>query len=582
MINQDGILVIRPRVDRNGFSNAVMTRLLNRAVAIVLTGLRGCTSLIVVSEEAVWISHLWEDPSFIGNNDIFKAQVLDPIDVGDGTPQMPGLRQYTVPGGVFAPETYPQAVIVTPLDGSGTDLKFGDKVKQLQIKLKSVVAGLKTLNENSDVAVVASYPPFRSDPRIADSRKWVNGKVLFQYDPDEWATYGDPGVEDCVYEQAAKLKVWVENKQEPVLETAWPSKDFQLPGQTPNQAPNQTPAQDPTQAAKLKRAMQSGGFFCSVSVSSSRTTSFTVISSTVNTLPNSSPASTLTVSSSSIVAVSPTTSSSVALSPTASSLYCLPTSGFLSPPSGIPQDQIAKNVSDFCTAVDLFSNEDRLGCDGRNHDGILLSADCGGAGDITNGLAFDYPGLTAWINVTLIQGKYFILNSSTCNSAFTTLLNDCPPFPSINTLEPPEKFGGAVTISDGAGGAANFIIILVSAKIPGQNGGPGCAYVIANDLQNNALCASDYCNCGGTAAPLLTSTLSGSTTMNCAYSTQPATATCPPAPPPTTTATTPSTTSYATFPSTTGKCVPCLNPSATNEQDAGCPLGWPDWFSVNG
>jgi hypothetical protein len=576
MINQPGVLEFIPRPGKTGgLSNAVRVSFGDQAFTSVLMGLRGCSSLIVVSEKALWISHLWEAPSFLTNDADFKAQVLDSIDVGDGTDYMPGLRQYTVPGGVFAPETNPQAVIVTPLKYDGTIL-YGDKVEQIQARLRSVVTGLKTLNTDNDVAVVATYTPYRKDPTFANSRRWANGKVLIQYDPDEYAIYGDPAVDDvCTIEQSAVVKVWVENKQEPALEMAWISEDSEVSGQTSTQVdqtstqiPSGEPTQAFTQAIKLRRAVQSGGGRCSVSITSSHTPSSTEISSTVTTSTGTSPTSTSITSS----------SSGVAVNPTVSSLYCSPSSGFLSPPGGVPQDQIAKNVSDFCTAVDLFSDRDRPGCDGQNHNGILLSTNCGGAGNITNGMTFDYPGLTVWLNVTLIQGKSFVINSSTCNSAFTTVINDCPPFLGDNFLLPPKKYGGSVTVSDGAGGAANFIIYLGSASTPG----PGCAYVIAKDLQSNALCAADYCNCGGTVAPLLTSTVSGSTTLNCAYSTQPATATCPPAPSQTTTALSPTTTSYTTFPSSTGKCVPCLNPSATNEQDAGCPLDWPDWFSVNG
>jgi len=63
--------------------------------------------------------------------------------------------------------------------------------------------------------------------------------------------------------------------------------------------------------------------------------------------------------------------------------------------------------------------------------------------------------------------------------------------------------------------------------VPGDNGIPGCAYVLAADLGSDAMCSSDYCYCGGMAAPLLTSTLSGTVTTNCDYKTQPATNSCP-------------------------------------------------------
>jgi hypothetical protein len=61
--------------------------------------------------------------------------------------------------------------------------------------------------------------------------------------------------------------------------------------------------------------------------------------------------------------------------------------------------------------------------------------------------------------------------------------------------------------------------------IPGENGVPGCAYILAKGLED-AACENDYCNCGGTIAPLLNGTSSGTHIYNCNYSTQPSTNFC--------------------------------------------------------
>lgn len=61
-------------------------------------------------------------------------------------------------------------------------------------------------------------------------------------------------------------------------------------------------------------------------------------------------------------------------------------------------------------------------------------------------------------------------------------------------------------------------------NVPGINGVPGCAYVIYPDGQ--ACVDADYCNCGGTPAPLLTTTVDGTTSTNCNYNTVP-TSECP-------------------------------------------------------
>ncbi|KAH8674392.1 glycoside hydrolase superfamily [Tricladium varicosporioides] len=73
--------------------------------------------------------------------------------------------------------------------------------------------------------------------------------------------------------------------------------------------------------------------------------------------------------------------------------------------------------------------------------------------------------------------------------------------------------------------------------VPGKNGVPGCAYVLASNLGAGAQCSLDYCYCGGTVAPLLTSEFSGTVTTNCNYQTQPAANSCPHLPTPSTTVT---------------------------------------------
>lgn len=61
--------------------------------------------------------------------------------------------------------------------------------------------------------------------------------------------------------------------------------------------------------------------------------------------------------------------------------------------------------------------------------------------------------------------------------------------------------------------------------MPGENGVPGCAYVLFGNGQ--ACLNADYCNCGGVPAPLLTSTEGSETQTHCNYETVP-TSECPP------------------------------------------------------
>lgn len=69
-----------------------------------------------------------------------------------------------------------------------------------------------------------------------------------------------------------------------------------------------------------------------------------------------------------------------------------------------------------------------------------------------------------------------------------------------------------------------------STRVPGENGIPTCAYVVAADIGPRAACSEDYCNCDGTVAPLLSTQVSvgGTWSSNCAYTAQPTTDSCPP------------------------------------------------------
>lgn len=71
------------------------------------------------------------------------------------------------------------------------------------------------------------------------------------------------------------------------------------------------------------------------------------------------------------------------------------------------------------------------------------------------------------------------------------------------------------------------VVCKTATAVPGQCGVPGCAYVKASDVGPDALCSADYCNCGGTAAPLLTVSVTGTLATNCDYTLQPTPSSCP-------------------------------------------------------
>ncbi|KAI0546445.1 hypothetical protein F4679DRAFT_587457 [Xylaria curta] len=109
----------------------------------------------------------------------------------------------------------------------------------------------------------------------------------------------------------------------------------------------------------------------------------------------------------------------------------------------------------------------------------------------------------------------------------------------------------------------------LTATIPGRCGVPGCAYVLASNLGPGALCSADYCNCGGVVAPLLTTVVSDSTSLNCNYTTQPGSASCPAG---STTTDHPTTTDYPTT-TTQTTTTTTMPPIKTPPPNTNCSTG---------
>ena len=95
-------------------SSALVHELVNSQYDMVVENLYGCTSVVVVSQRAIWMSHFWEGPSFMNGQQQFQTEVLNTLVNGDGTAEMPGIRQYTSPSNLFANDANPQTLVITP------------------------------------------------------------------------------------------------------------------------------------------------------------------------------------------------------------------------------------------------------------------------------------------------------------------------------------------------------------------------------------------------------------------------------------------------------------------------------------
>lgn len=194
------------RRDPNHPSSALARQLNNQRLDLAVDGLYGCTSVVVISTQGVWISHFWEGDSFVP--DRFQKDVLDAMDGGDGTPDMPGIRQYTGFRGQFNQAEVPRTIIITPrMRASQTPgvLEFRAYVDQIKERLQHIIP--------SSTPIVIDYVA-RFD-EISQTQT-ASGKVLFQYDPTQsWLP--DPRyLPACTPMQQATVRLWVEDRPQPV------------------------------------------------------------------------------------------------------------------------------------------------------------------------------------------------------------------------------------------------------------------------------------------------------------------------------------------------------------------------------
>lgn len=151
----------------------------------------GCTSLIVVSEKAVYFTHYFENLAFCGERTApsdFNGQVLKALD--DGTATQESLKRHASD---FKDQDGLAAFIMTPTTGKSSSLMYKNKVAQLQSKVNEIIG----FSPN-----IVSYKPedCETSPVLGTN---ALGTALFQYDPRQNAE--DP---------KALSKVWVERSEE--------------------------------------------------------------------------------------------------------------------------------------------------------------------------------------------------------------------------------------------------------------------------------------------------------------------------------------------------------------------------------
>lgn len=199
----------------------------NRRYDAAVHGLFGCTSVLVVSQAGMWISHFWEIPSFRATQenwrqsrtapDIvnFNDQVINQMQ--NGGPDIPGLRQFAVAGGEFDTPQRPVWAIVTPRDFSGVagSWRYEPEVNQIKSVLNTLFPAAPP--------IIIDYQP---RPSLNDQTNTASGKILFQYDPFQ-AMVADNNKPCNVYQQAM-FRLWVEDRPNYVWQKYWAAEANQI------------------------------------------------------------------------------------------------------------------------------------------------------------------------------------------------------------------------------------------------------------------------------------------------------------------------------------------------------------------
>ena len=217
------------RESRKAFSTALHEPMLDAVVNMTVTGLYGCSSVVVLSKSGIYMSHLWERPLFKPYvTATFDKQILQALKDGDGA-RMPGLLALSQHNSIFAPNSDPATFIITPRvrlpwdDPDDTRPQYPFEVNKIKISLKSLI---KTPAGPVEPTVL-TYIPQRDaeDPHQKDR---VSGKILFQYDPFQPLPPSTNNKGCLEPRQQPMLRLWVAASRRPVFEKTWMALPFQL------------------------------------------------------------------------------------------------------------------------------------------------------------------------------------------------------------------------------------------------------------------------------------------------------------------------------------------------------------------
>lgn len=201
----------------------------DKVQTLALSGLYGCTAVIVVSRKGAWMGHFWEWPEFVtehADSIKFEAQVIDVMESGlPGLDKLQYRNQYAIGdlrnkddkekklGHMFDDVNQPWAIVVAPrqrYEGTDAPLLYPFHVDSIVGRLRSIFPGLERIFPIGYVPM-AREDISDDDPDAVlrdDAFATERGKVLIQYQPAPKACEGAEGAPQPV----AKWRAWIEAK----------------------------------------------------------------------------------------------------------------------------------------------------------------------------------------------------------------------------------------------------------------------------------------------------------------------------------------------------------------------------------
>ncbi|KAK4496950.1 hypothetical protein PRZ48_011399 [Zasmidium cellare] len=218
---EEGNIVEHREPDTGGRSSSSVWTFFEEAENFAVEELSGCTVIILVSRRGVWMSHHWEDPTFInlhGLPSTVQQDILVGMFTGDNSGMYPGLNQFTQPGYLFDNGVYGrtrnrvQPIIYTPYSTAFQE-QFGAQWPPYKY-LPDILQIQRLLLDAYRVSVpVYTYVPLElsEDEKEEVFDTTARGKILVQYDPQNWLMTerrreGDN--DEVCYQQEAVVRIW--------------------------------------------------------------------------------------------------------------------------------------------------------------------------------------------------------------------------------------------------------------------------------------------------------------------------------------------------------------------------------------